>query len=282
MLPLPGDLTYFYAVANASSFSQAAIKLNTSQPSLSIAIKRLETLLDRRLFIRHQRGVTLTPAGVELFKHTQELLEKWQALKNKIQQTDEEIIGKITIGCNSTITATITNTLADLLKQYPQLDIHLEHGLSIDITKEIILGNIDIGIIIHPKQITDIILIKLKPIEFTFWSAQKNDSMLENVCIIYDHNVPNTNQFLTQLRTHYKKHFRLTQTNRFETIATMVLNHLGIGILPSCWVEKVYKNKLFKLQNVPTMYIDLYLAYNYQRKDISALQVVINALKKCS
>src|ERR1700709_640112 len=56
-------LRYFAAIAEEGSFTAAAERLWVAQPGLSTQIRRLETELGVRLFERHTRGVTLTPAG---------------------------------------------------------------------------------------------------------------------------------------------------------------------------------------------------------------------------
>ena len=56
----------FEAVAQNGSFSAAAAELFITQPAVSQAIKQLENRLETQLFIRGQRGVTLTDAGQTL------------------------------------------------------------------------------------------------------------------------------------------------------------------------------------------------------------------------
>jgi DNA-binding transcriptional LysR family regulator len=56
-------LRYFAAIAEEGSFTAAAERLWVAQPRLSTQIRRLEAELGVRLFERHTRGVTLTPAG---------------------------------------------------------------------------------------------------------------------------------------------------------------------------------------------------------------------------
>ncbi len=54
------NLKYFSAVADAGSFSRAAISLNMAQPSISRAVKLLEEEFGQRLLERNGRGVRLT------------------------------------------------------------------------------------------------------------------------------------------------------------------------------------------------------------------------------
>ncbi len=59
----PGQLRYFVTVAEEGQITRAARKLHIAQPALSQALAQLESELDIELFVRHPRGVTLTPAG---------------------------------------------------------------------------------------------------------------------------------------------------------------------------------------------------------------------------
>jgi DNA-binding transcriptional LysR family regulator len=58
-----GQLRYFVTVAEEGQITRAARKLHIAQPALSQALAQLESEIDIELFVRHPRGVTLTPAG---------------------------------------------------------------------------------------------------------------------------------------------------------------------------------------------------------------------------
>ena len=61
-----GELRVFLAVAKAKSFNRAAELLNTSQPTVSRQVKRLQDVMGSQLFFPTQQGVRLTPKGEEL------------------------------------------------------------------------------------------------------------------------------------------------------------------------------------------------------------------------
>lgn len=85
------DLFYFFSAAKAHSTSIAAEQLHVSQPTISQAIKRLEQELGINLFKRTYRGVTLTPAGEELYDIVPNILnaiEDIKILSTKYQQCD--------------------------------------------------------------------------------------------------------------------------------------------------------------------------------------------------
>ena len=69
------ELRYFIEVANSLNLSRASERLGISQPSLSVAIKRLEGSIGTELLIRQKRGVVLTQAGKQLLAHAKQLLQ---------------------------------------------------------------------------------------------------------------------------------------------------------------------------------------------------------------
>ncbi|HTW11754.1 MAG TPA: LysR family transcriptional regulator, partial [Solirubrobacteraceae bacterium] len=69
-----GELRAFVAAATLGSIAEAARAMNISQPAMSKKLKTLETVAGAELFERSTRGVTLTPAGVQLYSAARKLL----------------------------------------------------------------------------------------------------------------------------------------------------------------------------------------------------------------
>lgn len=77
------QLKYLIEVARYGSFNSAAQKLYVSQSTLSMAIKDLENELGIQVFIRSNRGLTLTNDGTELLGYARQMIEQADLLKNR-------------------------------------------------------------------------------------------------------------------------------------------------------------------------------------------------------
>lgn len=77
------QLRYFIAVAAEGSISAAADLIYVAQPSLSAAMKELESRVGRTLLIRSARGVTLTTEGAEFLGYARQVLEQVQLLEQR-------------------------------------------------------------------------------------------------------------------------------------------------------------------------------------------------------
>src|SRR3546814_18976023 len=79
------QLQAFRAVADLGSFSEAAERLHLSQPALSATIRKLEEMLNVRLFDRTTRQIALTPEGAELRRLANRLIDDFEAVSGDRQ-----------------------------------------------------------------------------------------------------------------------------------------------------------------------------------------------------
>lgn len=77
------QLRYVIEIANASSMNEAAKNLFVSQPSLSGAIKELESEINIPIFRRSNRGVLLTPEGKEFLGYAKQIVEQYELMEAK-------------------------------------------------------------------------------------------------------------------------------------------------------------------------------------------------------
>lgn len=95
------DLTLFVRAAALGSFSDAAREAGQQPAQVSAAIKRLETILNIRLFARSTRSLRLTPEGETWLPYATQMLDTLEAGLQKIQAPDDEIRGMLQIAVPS-------------------------------------------------------------------------------------------------------------------------------------------------------------------------------------
>ena len=81
MLPSASELHYFLEVANTLNISRAAERLGVSQPTLSLAVQRLEANLGTAVLIRNKSGVKLTHVGQKFVSQARLLLLEWERIR---------------------------------------------------------------------------------------------------------------------------------------------------------------------------------------------------------
>lgn len=120
-------LRYFVTVAEAQSFTQAAKKLFTTQPSLSQQIKDLEHEVGVQLLDRSARLIQLTPEGEVFLQHAQDALNSAQLAMQAARQVAQQRQQQIHIGFLNVAEIKLLPTLLQQLKQHmPNLQLHIQ------------------------------------------------------------------------------------------------------------------------------------------------------------
>ena len=136
----------FVSVFRHSSMSRAAEELHLAQPSVSLAIKELETYYGVRLFERIGRRISPTELGKEFYGYALHIVSLFEEMEKKIKNWDT--IGTVRIGTSITIG---THILPSLIKQYnslfPGVTVEATVSNSADIESRILDNTIDIGLI---------------------------------------------------------------------------------------------------------------------------------------
>ena len=94
----PRHLRTYLAVCRGNSISEAARRLNISQPSVSVAIAQLEHALGAKLFERGRGGIQLTPAGVALRRRAEGLESLLLAAQKEVSLIEVEVAGPLVVG----------------------------------------------------------------------------------------------------------------------------------------------------------------------------------------
>lgn len=280
MTPSSAELAYFNEVARSLSFSKAAKKLNITQPSLSMAIKRLEKTLGVELFMRHKTGVTLTRAGQHLSSHVAQLLDYWDKVQLSTIDTHQELQGKVIIGCHESMAIYGGGFIPELLKTHPKLEIAFEHNVSHVITDKVIQSQIDIGVVSNPFHHADLIVKHLYDNEMALWASSikhpVQDIKSGEAIIICDPNLTQTQVLLKKLKKYKFK--RMITSSNLQLLASLTINGAGIGLLPHCIIETLNSNVLQKVPGTPTLHDSVMLIYRKENRSVKSIRRIIDII----
>ncbi len=138
----------FARVYELQSFSLAGKELFLSQPTVSTHISNLEQELGTKLFDRIGRKIVPTQAGEVLYHSTQKIFHVLTQTQKEIQELTHQVSGPVVIG-GSTIPANylLPSAMASFKKNYPDVCVDLRIGDSIQISQDVLDGNLDFGVV---------------------------------------------------------------------------------------------------------------------------------------
>ena len=156
------ELKYIVAVARERHFGKAADACHVSQPTLSVAIKKLEEELELKLFERNANEVTVTPLGEEVVRQAQTVLEQAAAIREIAKRGKDPLAGPLKLGVIYTIGPYL---LPDLVRQViartPQMPLMLQENFTVKLLEQLRLGEIDAAILAEPFPDTNLAIAPL-------------------------------------------------------------------------------------------------------------------------
>jgi len=156
------ELKYIVAVAREKHFGKAADACYVSQPTLSVAIKKLEEELDLKLFERSANEVTVTPLGEEIVRQAQSVLEQAANIKEIAKRGKDPLAGPLKLGVIYTIAPYL---LPDLVRQAitrtPQMPLWLQENFTVKLLESLRTGEIDCAIMAEPFPDTGLAIAQL-------------------------------------------------------------------------------------------------------------------------
>jgi LysR family hydrogen peroxide-inducible transcriptional activator len=145
------ELRYIVAVAREKHFGRAAEACFVSQPTLSVAIKKLEEELDVKLFERGANEVSVTPLGEEIVRQAQSVIEQAASIKEIAKRGKDPVSGPLRLGVIYTIGPYL---LPDLVKaaieRVPQMPLMLQENFTVKLLDMLRTGELDCAIIAEP------------------------------------------------------------------------------------------------------------------------------------
>lgn len=260
MLPLNfNHLYYFYIVAKAGSFSEAARELNVSQSSVSVQIRLFEDYLEHKLFNRLKKGVELTESGMVVFQFAEEVFHDVDRIWNDLAAMERQVKGTLALGTiNSFGIYTLPGLLKEFTGRFPEVKVAVQFGTSRHLADMLQAGKCDLAIVNStrrvagltgvPLQETKLFLVAL-PDHPLATAGSVNPRELENHPFIGYEEGSETRAMMDALfrRMSLSIEYALESSN-VATVKHMVLAGLGLSVLPEMAVgEEIREGRLVRL-----------------------------------
>jgi LysR family hydrogen peroxide-inducible transcriptional activator len=145
------ELRYIVTLARERHFGRAAEKCHVSQPTLSVALKKVEQKYGVILFERTPSEVRLTPTGEQIARQAERVLEEAGRLKEIAQQGKDPLIGALRLGVIYTIAPYLLPRLVPALNaRAPHMPMYLQENFTVNLGEQLRRGDLDAIIVALP------------------------------------------------------------------------------------------------------------------------------------
>jgi LysR family hca operon transcriptional activator len=155
-------LRYFVAVADELNFTRAAIRLHTSQPSLSQQIRQLEAEVGVALLTRSRHHVALTDAGRVFLRETKDILGRIDHARRLAKQAATGRAGDLSVGTFPAADVRIFPALRPLVATHlPNVHLILHSKYAVEPVMGLQTGALDVAFMRGPIDVEGLEVIEL-------------------------------------------------------------------------------------------------------------------------
>ncbi len=152
------ELRYIVTLAQEQHFGRAADRSHVSQPTLSIAVKKLEEELNVIIFERSKTRVSPTPLGEQIVKQAQRVLEQAAAIKDIATSGKDQLSSPLHVGAIFTIGPyLLPYVIPHLQRLAPAMPLYIEESFTATLRRRIRQGDLDAIIVALPFTEADVV-----------------------------------------------------------------------------------------------------------------------------
>jgi LysR family hydrogen peroxide-inducible transcriptional activator len=249
------ELKYIVAVARERHFGKAAEACFVSQPTLSVAIKKLEEELEVKIFERNASDISTTPLGEEIIRQAQLVLEQSAAIKEIAKRGKDPLAGPLKLGVIYTIGPyLLPHLVRNVIDQTPQMPLVLQENFTAKLLEMLRAGEIDCAILAEPFPDTSLAVAPLYDEPFVV--ALPRQHPLANHTNITTEEIKKENMLLlgtghcfrdhvlevcpefARFSSHTEGASKGFEGSSLETIKHMVAAGMGVTVVPRLSVPK--------------------------------------------
>lgn len=281
------ELQLLTVLAQEMNMRKAAERLFVTQPALSQRLQTIEKEWGTSLFIRSQRGLTLTPAGELVIEFAKNTLEKEEEVRESIHGLKEEVYGTLKLAVASIVGQNwLPAVLKRFVERYPQAKISLVTGWSSEMIKSVTEESMHIGIV---RGASDWKGIKRHLFDDPLYLVDKE---IENLDDLHHTNRPfiqfkSDSNYYEEIQVWWHRNFQIPPKNtiivdQIETCKQLSFNGIGYSILPSIALQKaegtLSKIPLYNDHNEPIKRPTWLIGYeaSFHLKQVQAFLQIVN------
>lgn len=261
-LPSLRQLRYFVALAEARHFRKAAEAMGISQPSLSLQISNLETLLGVHLVERGRGPVTLTPEGREVLGRAARAVDEVHGIMDLTGALKTGFAGTIRLGTTPTIGPYLMPfVVARLHRAYPDLRLYIREVAPRDLRGELLAGSLDVILTQLPEGGADLTTRRL--FREPYLLAMPDDHPLSKRDEVTEADLANLN--VLSLGPDYAMHAQIAalchqhgavmardyEGTSLDAIRQMVGMGMGVALLPRLYARSEIDSRSSNVVVVP-------------------------------
>ncbi len=295
------ELRYIVAVARERHFGRAARACFVSQPTLSLAVKKLEGELDTLIFERHQHKVTITSIGKLIVEQAQQILRQAHEIKQLAEYGKDPLQGTLNLGIIYTIGPFLLPRLIPLInKTAPRLSLIIEEDFTDNLHQKLKSGQLDVIILSLPFADPAFRITTLYREPFTVALPKdhrlskkkkiKIDDLMEDTLLLLKAGNCFRDQILSICPTCPVNRFsadkiqKTLESSSIETIRQMVASGVGVTILPASAAEHYDEMQgllTYRPFQKPVPYRDIALACRKSFPRTEEIALLENTIEQC-
>jgi LysR family hydrogen peroxide-inducible transcriptional activator len=156
------ELRYITAVARERHFGRAAEACFVSQPTLSVAVRKLEDELGVRLFERTASEVSVTSAGEKIVEQALRVLEEVEVIRQLAEHGKNQLVGPLRLGAINTVGPYLfPDLIPNLHELAPEMPLFVEEDFTAVLTQKLKQGQLDVIVVSQPYEESGVVTLPL-------------------------------------------------------------------------------------------------------------------------
>lgn len=293
---MPSSLDYykvFYYTARAGNITQAAQALYLTQPTVSHTIRLLEEELGCTLFLRSQKGVTMTPEAQKLFAHISAAYEHIEKAEAELAAARNFQAGELRIGASETsLHQFLLPRLTAFKQSYPAIQLKIYNTTTPEALADLSRQLLDLAVLVTPAgyQNRAFSSRRLSSIKDAFIAGKRYDTLRNRTVALKEltshplismtHNTLTRDSLEQLFSAHHLTLEPDIELSSADLITPLVRDNLGIGFVPLPFAQsELERGTVFELhirESIPEREICLF--YNHGQPLSLAAKAFVEAL----